>query len=360
MSSWVDYQYSSEEEKQKAKRQMRYRRILRRLGRFLGGIMTRMTVTGLENIPENGPVLIAGNHFSTYDAFILAAYLPDKVQFVGPGDFKLLWPANLVVENLGLILAARGSVDRESMKKMDAVLKNGGFLALFPEGGTWEKGIEDVKSGAAYLSMTTGASVVPMAIGGTYQVWKRIFQFKRPKIAVHFGELIPPIEMSGNRKTRQQELQDYSIQLMYKIYDKLPQTDKDLYDIIPRQRFSATLEFLPDVVSFEDLPELAGLSELISKPNLFSPLHKNAGLPLRPFVQRLGKFTPAYEFHEAVLALQKAFENEFKGYLEYRLGDDKAKLIYQDLAAFLPIIEKTVNADAAIKYTVNIRVVDKD
>ncbi|NDJ86137.1 MAG: 1-acyl-sn-glycerol-3-phosphate acyltransferase [Chloroflexi bacterium] len=350
--SWIDYQTpATAEEQSQLQRQNRMRTWLRRMGRVAGRILTRFEISGLENIPTEGPVIFAGNHFSTYDAVLFLTHLPSRTQIVGPGDFKLLWPANVVVENVGVIMAQRGSVDRKGLRAMEQVLKNGGFLALFPEGGTWEKGLDDVKSGAAYLSMTTGAKIVPVSIGGTYQVWKRMFRFRRPRVSMHFGEVLPPIVVSGDRKSRQQELQTASVELMHIIYANLPLADRQRYDEAPQQRYWASIDFLPQTIHPADVPRLEGLTELISKPNLFSPLHRNAGLPLDPFTRRVGRYTPAHFFEQAIRALQAAFEIDFKGYLEYRLGEDKANRIYADLAAFLPIVQQAGREHIAIRFT---------
>ncbi len=356
--SWMDAPDLSEEERKKLKRQYFFRRVLRGFGRFIASLVTRTTVTGHENIPADGPVLFAGNHMSTYDAAMMLMYLPQESQILGPGDFKLLWPANVVVENIGVIMVKRGTVDRVSMKAMEKVLKSRGMLGLFPEGGTWEKGIEDVKSGAAYLSMTTKSPVVPIAIGGTYQVWNKILRLQRPEVTFHFCEPMPAMQLSGDRKKRQQELQAYSIELMQRIYKHLPPADQRMYDEVPLQEFRAELEFMPVTDQFKQVPALPGLTELISKPNLFSPLHRNAGLPLDPFTQRLGRFTPAHDVVVAIKALQAAFENDFKGYLEYRLGEEKAQQIYDDLAVLLPIAEDAARHELLMRVTSHVSLRD--
>lgn len=350
---------SASDEAKNPKLQAFYRKVLQILARIIGFLFTRTTVTGRENIPTEGPVLFCANHLSTYDAVLMLTYLPSNAQFVGPGDFKLLWPANIVVKNLGIIMVDRGAVDRQSLKRMEAVLKEGGLLGLFPEGGTWEKGIEDVKSGATYLSLTTGARIVPIALGGTYQVWSKMARLKRPKVTVHFGKPLDPITVSGDRKTRQAELQTASVDLMRQIYAWLPKEDQEFYDLIPRQRFRAELSFSPNSLTLDNPPALSALTELISKPNLFSPLHKNAKLPLRPFVERLDQFTPAAEFDEALRALQGAFNETFKGYLEYRLGDEKAAQVYADISEFLPIAQKAAQDHLSIRFTPHISVVDE-
>lgn len=338
-------------------RQIQVRASLRSLGLFMEKMLTRTTVSGLENIPKQGPVIFAPNHASTYDPVVLANYLPLESALVGPGDFKLLWPGSWLVENSGVITIMRGSVDRDSFKKMEAVLRAGKMLGIFPEGGTWEKRLEDVKSGVAFLSASTGAPIVPIALGGTYQVWKKMFRLQRPHVTIRFGTLLPPVQLSGNRKTRQQELQDASVELMRVIYGMLPTEDQRRYDECAVQRFSATLDFIPHVMKKVQqgvLPLFSGLAELVSKPNLFSPLYLNAGLPLRPFVQKLGRFVPAFEFYRATTALQEAFAGDFQGYLEYRLGDEKTAQVIQDLADLMPLAQEAIQADVAMRFTVNV------
>src|SRR5215510_3867885 len=138
---------------------------LRGGARILLRTLTRTTVTGRENIPASGPLLILGNHRSTIDPILLLANFPPGVAFVGPGDFKLLFPADLIIRWYGLIQVKRSlQLERASLKQMTDILKSGKMLGLFPEGGTWEKPIWEAKPGAAYLSMTTGAPILPIAL----------------------------------------------------------------------------------------------------------------------------------------------------------------------------------------------------
>ncbi len=355
--AWINQDELNPEERKQIKRQALLRTIMRTVGRVNEFLFTRTTIEGQENIPSKGPVIFAANHFSTYDAVMLLTHLPARTQLMGPGDFRLQWPANIIVERIGLIMIARGSVDRNSIKQAERVLKRGGFLALFPEGGTWEKGLEDVKSGATYLSMSTGSSIVPIAIGGTYQSWGKMYALKRPKITMRYGKPIPPVQIK-DRKNRQKELQQASLALIQRIYDMLPEEDQHRYDEIPRQRFWATLEFLPNVLKQVSLPRLEGLAELVSKPNLFTPLHNNADLPLEPFHQRQGRYTPAHRFVKAIQALQKAFETNLSGFLEYRLGEEKTNRIYEDLETLLSIAQDAAHMDVAVRFTAHIRSVE--
>ncbi len=326
-------------------------RTLKLLSALVEAFLTRTTVTGLENIPrEGGPFIFAPNHASTYDVVVLLQHIPLPVRPVGPADFPLLFPANLLVENMGVIRILRGSADRDSLKKMSAVLKNGEHLTLFPEGGTWEKRLDDVKPGVAYLSYTTGAQIIPVAIGGTYDVWRRILRLQRPHIAVHFCEPMPPVEIT-DRKQRAQELRAASLAVMQAIYDHLSPEERARYDLYARQSFSATLEAAPaELMPKAQQSDFSVLAELISKPNLFSPLVHNLKLPLAPF-QHTDRFFPAAEVLNAVAALQVTLTETLPEFLNYRLGDDKAARGLAELDELYRVAAAAMPQDVFLRFT---------
>lgn len=328
--------------------------LFRGLGMIFAKLMTRTLISGLENIPPTGAVIFAGNHVSTYDAMMALMYLPSNTQIVGPGDFRFKWPARLAVEETGIILAKRGSADRESLSKMTDVLKSGGRLALFPEGGTWEKRLDDVKPGAAYLSYTCSTPIVPIAIGGTYQIWQKIFRFKRPKISMIFLPPIPPVEIP-DRKQRQEKLQQASLELMQHIYEFLPPPDQAMYDLHARQIFHGMLETIPATLPVEE--NFSVLAELISKPNLFHPLHEQAKKEFAVF-QAPYPVVSAKRFQIAVETLDSLLHHHFPDYLEYRLGSIKAKRGLEEVALLKNRVEQAVELDLAVRFVPSVTIAD--
>ena len=330
------------------------RLVLRFFGRLIEILLTRTTVTGLENIPQSGAYIFAGNHASTYDPVVLMNYLPQDVSIVGPGDFKLLFPANLLIDYLGVIRVQRGAPDKDSLRQMTEVLKSARMLVLFPEGGTWEKRLDDVKPGASYLSLVTGAPMIPVAIGGTYQVWRKIFTLQRPRITLHFAPPLPPI-INTDRKRRQEDLRQASFALMEIIYQHLPIEEQARYDLYARQKFSGSLEFAPALIDRQaDFPILA---ELVSKPNLLSPLRDNLKLPLLPLINPT-KFHPAYDFTFAAEALLAAFAKTVPGYVNYRLGDGKAQALTLELETLKSIAEDAQAQRIAMRFNAQVAVLD--
>ncbi|MCI0711168.1 MAG: 1-acyl-sn-glycerol-3-phosphate acyltransferase [Chloroflexi bacterium] len=324
------------------------------MGRLIEFFLTRTTYVGLNKIPQEGPLLIVSNHASTYDALLIRMIMPRRAYFVGPGDFKLALGGTWVLRNSGVIFTKRGSVDRQSLKQMEAVLNNGEMLGIFPEGGTWEKRIKDVKAGAAYLSATTNAPLLPMAFGGTYQVWYDIFRFQRPRITVRVGDLLPPVELSGDRKTRQDELQQASIDLMWKIYAMLPEADQKRYDEMELQRFSGAIE----VEGGETHGDYNELAELLLKPNLLAPLKMNSAEHNAPFTSKLNDFVPVRDMLDAVQTFQTLLAGDFKGYLEYRLDDAKSQAVYRQLDT-LAELARSADANARLRLVVEMYLVDE-
>jgi 1-acyl-sn-glycerol-3-phosphate acyltransferase len=308
----------------------RFRAFFRGIALWIERTLTQTTITGQENLPAQGPVIFAPNHASTYDAVLLITHLPEETELVGPGDFPLLFPANVLIALGGIVRIRRASLDRDSLKLMSSALERGLNLALFPEGGTWEKRVTDVKAGVAYLSAQHGVPVVPVSFGGTYRVWEKIIRLQRPHIHIHFGEPMPPVVIA-DRRERADALHRASIALMERIYAHLPPTDQARYDIAARQVFHGRIQAL-DAELEDAAPDFPVLAELVSKPNLLSPLWRNARLPLRPLLA-IDRAHPASAFVIAAERLASAFAGAYSGYLDYRLGAEKAAAADSELAA---------------------------
>ncbi|MEL7672458.1 MAG: hypothetical protein AAGU78_01850, partial [Chloroflexota bacterium] len=99
---------------------------------------------------------------------------------------------------------------------------------------------------------------------------------------------------------------------------------------------------------------LDALAELVSKPNLFRPLHRIARLPVAPFLHP-GRFYPPGTMRLAAASLLGAFaEGDFAGYLEYRLGEDKADRVRAALRAIIARIDAPGPSGARVAFAVTI------
>jgi 1-acyl-sn-glycerol-3-phosphate acyltransferase len=127
--------------------------------------------TGRKNIPRQGPVILAANHRSFLDPFIVGCLIRRPVYFVAKKElFDRRWMA-WVLNRLGAFPIKRGEADEESMATARDVLERGGVLVMFPEGTRIRNGaLGEPKRGVGRLALETGAPVVPIAILGSERV----------------------------------------------------------------------------------------------------------------------------------------------------------------------------------------------
>ena len=165
----------------------------------LSRLLFRPTVIGAENIPLEGPVLIAPIHRSNVD-FALTLFISKRKVFFMAKDsifhVPLLGP---LITHLGAFPIHRGSADRESMARSAAVLRQGHALVLFPEGTRQEgRGVAPLHDGAMFLAARTGAKVVPVGIGGSDRAMPKGAKLPRPaKITIVVGAPIDPPSSEG-------------------------------------------------------------------------------------------------------------------------------------------------------------------
>jgi 1-acyl-sn-glycerol-3-phosphate acyltransferase len=161
--------------------------------------MFRPKVTGKENVPKEGPVILAPVHRSFAD-FAFAAFCTDRKLFFMTKDemWKNKWLGKLLL-TVGAFPVHRESADREALQRAEAVLREDSVLVLFPE-GTRREGpvIEDLMEGAAFLSARTGAPIVPIGIGGSDLAMPKGSVIPKPRtIQVVIGPAIPPPPRTG-------------------------------------------------------------------------------------------------------------------------------------------------------------------
>jgi 1-acyl-sn-glycerol-3-phosphate acyltransferase len=150
----------------------------------------RMHVAGAEHVPETGPAIIAPNHKSFLDSFFIAVCVRRQLRFMAKTELIEARYGGLLVR-LGAFPVRRGQSDADALETAGEILRQGGLLALFPEGTR----IRDPDQlghphrGAGRLALETGAPLVPCAITGT----ERLFLGPLPKprrVQVAFSEPI--------------------------------------------------------------------------------------------------------------------------------------------------------------------------
>ena len=163
--------------------------------------VTSPEVTGLERIAHiKAPVIFAANHASHIDTPLLLASLPERFRHktsIGAGAdyfFDKRWKSYMWTFLLAAIPIERNRVSRKSSNLALEVLGEGWSLVLFPEGGRSPDGFtREFKGGVAHLALQAGVPVIPVYIGGTYEVLGKGSDKLRPgPTAVNFGAPLMP------------------------------------------------------------------------------------------------------------------------------------------------------------------------
>jgi 1-acyl-sn-glycerol-3-phosphate acyltransferase len=169
-----------------------------RIVRPLLRLVYRPHVTGLENVPATGPVILASNHLSFVDSVLIPLVVPRRVTFLAKAEY---FEGKGIASVLGAFLGAMGHIpvprseQRAAVAALDVALQTldeGNAFAIYPEGTRSEDGrLYRGHTGVGWLALNAHASVVPVAVSGTEEIMPvgaRLPRVRRPSVA--FGKPI--------------------------------------------------------------------------------------------------------------------------------------------------------------------------
>ncbi len=141
------------------------------------------------NVPTDGPVILAPNHFSNMDHFFAGVYTRRKIRFMAKSQ---MFRRNPILDYIyrvgGVFPVMRGHRDEDAFITAHSILERGGCVLIYAEGGRSRTGgLGQAKAGVGRLALESGVPVVPVAIHGSKGVraWKRL---TFPKVTVQYGE----------------------------------------------------------------------------------------------------------------------------------------------------------------------------
>jgi 1-acyl-sn-glycerol-3-phosphate acyltransferase len=147
----------------------------------------RLARLGREHIPSSGPVLLASNHRSFLDPFVIGALTRRPVYYMAKRElFNRRWQAWLL-NSLGAFPVDRGNGDEDAMATARTILQRGDCVVIFPEGTRVRPGpLGRPHRGIGRLALQTGARVVPIAVMGTEDV-RRGWRIRPRKVTLRCG-----------------------------------------------------------------------------------------------------------------------------------------------------------------------------
>ena len=199
-------------------------RLLRRLVHGLNRLLFRTTVEGRELVPADGPVIIAPVHRSFIDFFVASEVTDRKLHYMAKDSLWKNPRFGRFLLSVGAFPVHRESADREALRRAQRVLDAGEVLVQFPEGERRSgPEVDGLHEGVAFLAARTGATIVPVGIGGSASVMPKGKRIPRPRrIHLVVGRPIaPPERTEGGRVSRA---------TLRRTTDQLTESIQELYD----------------------------------------------------------------------------------------------------------------------------------
>lgn len=169
----------------------------------------RPRITGREHVPAQGPVLLASNHLSAIDTILIPSFSPRKVQFLAKASLFATPIGGWFFRHIGAIPVHReaGSAAQAALQAGTRVLAAGQVFAVFPEGSRSRDGrLYRGRSGAAFMALETGATIVPVGLIGTNRTILNPVTGKPDRTEICFGAAIDLSDLSelpGGRARRE-------------------------------------------------------------------------------------------------------------------------------------------------------------
>ncbi|MFD8999640.1 lysophospholipid acyltransferase family protein [Streptomyces sp. NPDC059582] len=205
-------------------------------------VLFRPRIEGLEHVPASGAAIVAGNHLSFADHFLMPAIIKRRITFLakaeyftGPGVKGRLIAA--FFRSAGQIPVDRSGKDagQAAIREGLGVLRKGELLGIYPEGTRSHDGrLYKGKVGVAVMALRAGVPIIPCAMIGTFEAQPpgRVVPRIRP-VAIRFGE---PLDFSryAGMENEKAVLRAVTDELMYAILSLSEQEYVDKYAAVAK------------------------------------------------------------------------------------------------------------------------------
>jgi 1-acyl-sn-glycerol-3-phosphate acyltransferase len=167
-------------------------------------LYNRWQVTGRENVPREGGILIIANHTSYADPPIVGSCFPRPVNFMAKSEL-FFFPLGPIIRGTHAFPVKRGGGEREALRTAIRMLKEGRVLLIFPEGTRSPEGrLIDFEPGAAFVALNSGAHVVPVGLDGADRLLPLHATLPRPaKLRIQIGPPVNLDDLRGQRASRE-------------------------------------------------------------------------------------------------------------------------------------------------------------
>ena len=184
-------------------------------------LLTKRRVTGQENVPAQGPLLIVANHLNIIDPPLISVSIGRKMIFMAKEELFRSKLSSYFIRSYGAFPVSRERLGKETLREAERWLAKGMGLVMFPEGQRSQNAqLQPAFVGSALIASRTGAPVLPVGITGTENIKGATWWLRRPCITVNIGQPLSLPPVSG--KLTKSDLTQFTDSIMEHIADLLP------------------------------------------------------------------------------------------------------------------------------------------
>jgi len=190
-------------------------------------IWSQREVLGLENVPRQGPAILASNHLNLADPPLLAALVRRRLIYMAKLE---LWSTPIIGPLYRLydcIPVRRFDADVGALRRAEKVLREGHVLVMFPEGTrSGRPGLGKGYPGTAAIALRSGAPIVPVGVSGTETVSLPRCFLRRTRVRIAFGR---PFTLPRGRRLTTEIAEEGTERIMKEIAALLPEAYRGTY-----------------------------------------------------------------------------------------------------------------------------------
>lgn len=308
------------------------------LGRALINLLTQPEIKGYENYPRKGNLIVVANHSGLMETVLMTSFSPRQIEYMGSVDIPHEKLLALFMNAYQFIPVYRGNVSVSAMKDGISVLKQGGVIGIFPEGGIWEPQIRKAHAGVAWMSYHGNSPILPIGFTPTTGALHQALSLKRPKIKMRIGEVLPPVSLI-DRKPKKDQFQNAAQKIMDTVWQLVP--NEDLHD--SGKILDETFQFQVSAFSKSktrveipkdlDLTHGSALSKILYRTTLINNLRDNLKLNISP-LKNLDKSPSAEAIISSTAAILAYLKDDNPYYFTYRYGQQEGSQMMQSLQEF--------------------------
>ncbi len=206
--------------------------------KLLFGYAARIQVLQRDKASRSGGFLLAANHISHFDPFMISSVVRRKIDWMAMAEFFPYPLLGHFLRAVDAFPADRDRADRKTIRTAIERLRDGGVVGLFPEGGIRDGARSllegaPLRPGASILAHIAGVPILPCVIVGSDRLYskKRWLPWRRTPVWIAFGDLIPhfpDLERSAARERIEHELAAAFKCLYTELREKFRLTVEDL------------------------------------------------------------------------------------------------------------------------------------